>query len=84
MGSQTVARPEPRAPFFPAARKRPQKNCGKSAPEAGIDPLYLFACSVLWHKQRDPGAGWELVRGLKSSEPSARIAAALLSETGNA
>ena len=83
IGSQTVARPEPRAPFIPASRKRLQKNCGKRAPEAGIDPLYLFACSVLWHRQRDAGAGWELIRGLKYSEPSARIAAALLSESGN-
>ena len=34
-----------------------------------IDPLYLFACSLLWHKRADPGAGWELVRGLKLAQP---------------
>jgi hypothetical protein len=32
----------------------------------GIDPLYLFACSVLWHKRADAGAGWELVTRLLS------------------
>jgi CRP/FNR family cyclic AMP-dependent transcriptional regulator len=46
-----------------------------------IDPLYLFACAMLWHKRADAGAGWELVRGMKSAEPGARIATALLAET---
>jgi CRP/FNR family transcriptional regulator, cyclic AMP receptor protein len=48
-----------------------------------IDPLYLFACSVLWHKRADAGAGWELVRGLKSVQPGVRVATALLAETKN-
>jgi CRP/FNR family cyclic AMP-dependent transcriptional regulator len=46
-----------------------------------IDPLYLFACALLWHKRSDVGAGWELVRGMKSAEPGAWIAKTLLAET---
>jgi CRP/FNR family transcriptional regulator, cyclic AMP receptor protein len=46
--------------------------------EAGIDPLYMFVCSLSWHKQANASAGWELVRCLKSSGQTARIAAALL------
>lgn len=40
-------------------------------PPAGacIDPLYLFCCGVLWHKQADASAGWELIHGLRSSGP---------------
>ncbi|HEV3206499.1 MAG TPA: hypothetical protein VGZ28_06070 [Terriglobales bacterium] len=49
----------------------------------GIDPLYLFACSVLWHKRADAGAGWELVRGMRLSGPEASAAAALLAKTEN-
>jgi CRP/FNR family cyclic AMP-dependent transcriptional regulator len=48
-----------------------------------IDPLYLFACALLWHKRGDAGAGWELVRGLKSAEPGGKVATALLARTGN-
>ena len=48
-----------------------------------IDPLYLVACALLWHKCADAGAGWELIRGIKSAEPGARIATALLAETKN-
>jgi hypothetical protein len=48
-----------------------------------IDPLYLFACSLLWHKRADAGAGWELVRSLKSAQPAVRVATALLAETKN-
>jgi CRP/FNR family cyclic AMP-dependent transcriptional regulator len=53
-------------------------------PPAGacIDPLYLFCCGVLWHKQADASAGWELIHGLRSSGPEARaIASALLAKT---
>ena len=46
-----------------------------------IDPLYLFACALLWHKYSDAGAGWELVRSMKAAQPGARIATALLAET---
>jgi CRP/FNR family transcriptional regulator len=50
---------------------------------ARLDPLYLFGCAVLWLKEADAGAGWELVRGVRSSEPAASIAAVLLSATAN-
>ena len=46
----------------------------------GLDPLYLFACGLSWRKQRDAGAGWELVGCLKRSGQAARIAAALLAQ----
>jgi len=69
----------------------PQLQCEVETGPAGtnrgqpgsIDPLYLFACGLLWHKQADAGAGWELVRGLKASGLSARVAAVLLADTGN-
>ncbi len=48
-----------------------------------MDPLYLFVCGVSWRKQANASAGWELVRWLRSSGQSARIAAALLSQTEN-
>jgi CRP-like cAMP-binding protein len=48
-----------------------------------IVPLYLFACSLLWQKNADAGAGWELVRAMKAAAPGARIATALLAETKN-
>jgi CRP/FNR family transcriptional regulator len=48
---------------------------------AGIDPLYLFACSVLWHQRSDTGAGWELVRVMRCGGLEARVAAGFLAET---
>jgi CRP/FNR family transcriptional regulator, cyclic AMP receptor protein len=51
--------------------------------ETKLDPLYLFGCAVLWLKQEDVDAGWELVRGLKASESTARIAETLLAQTAN-
>jgi len=40
---------------------------------------------VLWHKQADSGAGWELIHGLRSAGPEARVvASALLAKTENA
>ncbi len=60
---------------------------GKCAQEfsAPVDPLYLFSCGVLWHQQRDTGAGWELVRFLRSYDKGTRaIAASLLAKTGHA
>ncbi|HTR64303.1 MAG TPA: Crp/Fnr family transcriptional regulator [Terriglobales bacterium] len=41
-----------------------------------LDPLYLFACGVLWRTEGDTGAGWELVHGLKSREDGTRAVAA--------
>ena len=33
-----------------------------------LDPLYLFACGLLWHKDADASAAWELIHGLKSTD----------------
>ncbi|MGA8490577.1 MAG: Crp/Fnr family transcriptional regulator [Terriglobales bacterium] len=50
-----------------------------------VDPLYLFSCGVLWHRQRDACAGWELVRFLRSQDRGSRaVAAALLARTEHA
>jgi len=60
---------------------------GKCAQEfsAPVDPLYLFSCGVLWHEQRDTGAGWELVHFLRSHDKGTRaIAASLLAKTEHA
>ncbi len=48
--------------------------------DPGIDPLYLFLCGLEWQKQSNASAGWELVRCLKSSGQTARIAATLLAQ----
>jgi hypothetical protein len=73
----------------PAIRSNPRLNSRARCPEckirapsqASVDPLYLFACAVGWHRSREAGAGWELVRAMRSAEPEARIATALLAET---
>lgn len=65
--------------LYPQAR--PVRVRYRQADKICIDPLYLFACALLWHKNADAGAGWELVRGMKSAEPGARIATTLLAET---
>ena len=45
-------------------------------------PLYLFHHGLLWHKQNDASAGWELVSALRSSNLQTRsVAAAILSQT---
>jgi CRP/FNR family cyclic AMP-dependent transcriptional regulator len=52
---------------------------------ACVDPLYLFSCGVLWHRQRDASAGWELIQFLRSPDRNARaIAAAVLAKTEHA
>lgn len=44
-----------------------------------LDPLYLFGCSVLWHKQADAAGAWELIHGLHSANQGTRaVASALL------
>jgi len=49
---------------------------------ASLDPLYLFACGLLWRKHGDTSAGWELVQGLRSWEKGDRaVAAALMAKT---
>jgi hypothetical protein len=48
---------------------------------AQLDPLYLFACRLLWHKDADASAAWELIHGLKSTDQATRLlVAALLSK----
>ena len=59
----------------PTTRPRGQRD------EPRLDPLYLFACAVEWHKLATAGAGWELVSALKSSGETGRVAAMLLAET---
>ena len=52
---------------------------------AGVDPLYLFHCGLLWHKQSDTGAGWELIHGLRSGNRVTRaVSATLMAKTENA
>jgi hypothetical protein len=48
-----------------------------------MDPVYILACGIVWQKTADPDAGWELVEGLESSDPSLRLLAwNLLVENG--
>lgn len=66
-------------------QRRGAARISKHVYVAPVDPLFLFYCSLLWHKQADPGAGWELVHFLRSWDHSARtMAAALLAKTENA
>ena len=59
----------------------PRNRIPSSQPdEPSIDPLYLFACSLSWRKLSNTTAGWELVRCLRSSGQTARIAAAFLAQ----
>jgi hypothetical protein len=49
-----------------------------------VDPIYLFYCSVGWHRQADAGAGWELIYGLRASGPEVRsVASALLAQAAD-
>ena len=49
---------------------------------ASVDPLYLFSRGVLWHQERDAGAGWDLIQFLRSPDRDVRsMAAALLAKT---
>jgi CRP/FNR family transcriptional regulator, cyclic AMP receptor protein len=58
---------------------RAQASC------ASVDPLYLFSCGVLWHRERDASAGWELIQFLRSQDKGSRaVAAALLARTEHA
>ena len=58
------------------AIKENQQACG------AVDPLYVFFCGVLWHQERDAGAGWDLIRFLQSADREVRTtAAALLAKT---
>ena len=60
-----------------AAMRRIQPQSGLS-----VDPLYVFFRGVLWHRERDASAGWDLIRFLQSPDRDIRAtAAALLSKT---
>jgi CRP/FNR family cyclic AMP-dependent transcriptional regulator len=57
---------------------------GYERQESGVsvDPLYLFSRGVLWHQERDAGAGWDLIQFLRSPDRDVRsMAAALLAKT---
>lgn len=48
-----------------------------------MDANYMLACGIVWRKTADPEAGWELIEGLQSSDPSLRmLARTFLVETG--
>ena len=68
-------------------QRRPKARCAKTdggqLAKIGIDPLYLLGCALLWHKNGEAGAGWELVRALNSAEPGARVATVMLARTKN-
>jgi CRP/FNR family transcriptional regulator, cyclic AMP receptor protein len=54
----------------------------KQRSDAGIDPLYLFACSLRWYREGDTGAGWELIHGLRlASQQTRAVASALLARS---
>jgi CRP/FNR family transcriptional regulator, cyclic AMP receptor protein len=62
----------------------PKESLGKESC-ASVDPLYLFLCGVSWHRERDAGAGWELIQFLRSQDKGSRaVAAALLARTEHA
>src|ERR1700685_1576052 len=47
-----------------------------------VDPLYLLACGLRWHRERDTAAGWELIHFLHSEDGEGRsVAAELLAKT---
>ena len=49
----------PQTRSTPVLFRQPDEPC--------LDPLYLFACALQWHKEANASAGWELVGGLRSS-----------------
>lgn len=63
-----------------------RKKVGSAlASQDRIDPLYMFYCGLQWHNHGDSGAGWELVRALRSWDRGVRgVAAALLAKTEHA
>ena|SRR5579864_373317 len=36
---------------------------------------YMLACGIVWRRTGDPEAGWDLVDGLKSSDPEVSVLA---------
>lgn len=69
---------------FAVGVEAPRNRIPSNQPtEPCIDPLYLFACGLAWRKHSNTTAGWELVRSLRSSGQTSRIAAALLAQAEN-
>jgi len=67
-------------------RFEPARDVSRGSAIASLlDPLYLFQCSLLWHRQADNSAGWELIHGLRSGDSVTRaVSASLLAKTENA
>ena len=58
---------------------KPSDEKDQRPPEpAQLDPLYLFGCSLLWHKQGDAAAAWELIHGLHSTDQEVCVVVASL------
>jgi len=67
--------------FSVRAKTEREKTRASQPDEPFVDPPYLFVRGVAWRGRSDTTAGWELVSGLKSSGQTARIAAALLTQS---
>jgi len=69
--------------FYPAAGKLAHVGDNRDGVEPSVvDPLYLFGCGVQWHRGKEPVAGWELIRALRSHDGEERsLAADLLAKT---
>jgi CRP/FNR family transcriptional regulator, cyclic AMP receptor protein len=77
-----AARTKTALPRSSAATAKP--HLAESLP-VRFDPLYLFYCSVMWHKHANPNGGWELVHALRSLDSSSnRIATSFLAVTEDA
>jgi CRP/FNR family transcriptional regulator, cyclic AMP receptor protein len=58
---------------------------GNQETSGSVDLLYVFSRGLLWHRERDAGAGWDLIRLLQSPDRDVRTtAAALLAKTEHA
>lgn len=76
-----VSLPHPLPPLHRTALSTPAVS---QAAGVRFDPIFLFQCSTLWHKDSDPTSGWELVRALRSTDRTTRaMAASLLAKTEN-
>jgi hypothetical protein len=40
-----------------------------------MDIDYMLACGIVWRRTADPEAGWDLVKGLESTDPELRVLA---------
>lgn len=59
-------------------KRRIARPAEEPVPGAEIDPLYLFACRVEWEQTEDPGAGWELLAAMQSTNHDTRAQALAL------